>query len=435
MSKLGIWDWVRRVGRWLEGSHAPRRLDARLLLDHPVRPEEARTPLAEATRSDKPDQTVGPVEASSRFNRVKVARTFDSAHPVRTRGELFGRANELDTLMSATLDLGQHVIIHGARGSGKTSLVRIYGDHADSQGAFVIYMACEPGATFAELVRPYLHALPVAVLAPEERGRFREGLAKLPETFGPRAFVDLIAERIVGSVIFIFDEFDRITDSKVKADVAAAMKLLSDSLASVLFMLVGIAHNVSDVIECHPSLRRHMRAVPLGRIESDSVKALIDAGEASIGLTFTDDARAIVTRASCGSPFHVRMFCHHAAIAALARGSSNVSSSDARSGLHSAILQWAAMNREDAQHFVSLVQREALLPELERIAHAAALGDRLPADGENVRSLLGESLVAEENGSETFVFRDSVAPQFLIAYAILAEAAAVSETGRSLSRA
>ncbi|WP_164549816.1 ATP-binding protein [Altericroceibacterium xinjiangense] len=421
--------------RWLEGSRAPRRLDATLPLDHPIPPEDASTSPIEPSQRDLPDQAVVLGEPDSRRGRAKVARIFDSAHPVRNRGELFGRDRELDALLSATLDFGQHVIIHGARGSGKTSLVRVYGDHADEQGAIVIYMACEPGVSFAELVRPYLRALPAAALVPEERTRFRDGLDALPENFGPRALVDLVAERVAGPVVLVFDEFDRVTDLHVKAEMAAVMKLLSDSLASVLFMLVGIAHNVADVIDCHPSLRRHMRAVSLGRIESDSVKALIDAGEASTGLTFQDDARAVIFRASCGSPFHIRMFCHHAAIAALGRGSSSVSVSDAHKGLRSAIEQWAAMNKEDAHHFVSLVEREELLPEIERIAHAVALGDRLPVDTENVHALLGEALVAEENGSDSFVFRDSIAPQFLIAFAILAEAATLSKSHRPPVRA
>ena len=430
MTKLSVWRWVSRLGRWLEGSRAPRSLGTTLPNYQRNSQQELFTPSVEPARFDKPDETVTFARTDVRYDRVKVARTFDSAHPVRTRSELFGRADELDILLSATLDLGQHVIIHGARGSGKTSLVRIYGDHADGQGAIVIYMACEPGANFADLVRPYLDALPSAALAPEERTRFRDALARLPVTFGPRAFVDLVAERVTGSVVFIFDEFDRITDPHVKAEMAVSMKLLSDVMANVLFLLVGIAHNVADVIECHPSLRRHMRAVSLGRIEPDSVKALIDAGEVSTGLNFDDDARAIVTRASCGSPFHVRMFCQHAAIAALARESSSVSSSDARNGLHSAILQWAAMNSEDAQHFISLVEREELLPEVESIARAAALGDRLPSVIGDARTLLGNALVVENDG-QSFVFRDSVAPQFLIAYAILAEAAAASKSGRS----
>lgn len=422
MAKLNIRNWARRLGRWLEGGRQARPRDAKLRLDFQLPREEAYRPNVQPTRQETPVKALVIGQASNRSDRTKVARTFDSAHPVRTRNELFGRSRELDQLLSATLYSGQHVIIHGARGSGKTSLVRVFGDHADGEGAIVIYLACEPGGSFADLVRPYLHALPPAALVSGTRAHFQDDVAALPENFGARAFVDLVAERIAGPVVFIFDEFDRITDADVKAEIAVAMKLLSDALVGILFTLVGIASNVAGVIECHPSLRRHMLVVSLGRIEPSSVKELIDAGEVSTGLTFDKDARAIITRASCGSPFHVRLFCHHAAIAALARRSSNVLSSDARSGLHSAILQWAAMNVEDAQRFMSLVESKAMLSEIERIAYVAALGDRLPADIENARTLLGDTLIAEDIGGQSFIFRDSVAPQFLIAYVILAEA-------------
>ena len=103
--------------------------------------------------------------------------------------------------------------------------------------------------------------------------RFRSEVAALPTQFGPRAFVELVSEMIAAPVVFIFDEFDRITEPTLKADIAAAMKLLSDSLSTVLFMLVGIARNISDVVDSHPSLRRHMRVVSLGRIEPTSVDA------------------------------------------------------------------------------------------------------------------------------------------------------------------
>lgn len=423
MAKLNIWNWVRGLGRWLEGGRSARRQDVKLRVDFQPPRQEAPPLDSQLSQQSVPGKASVIGQAGTRSDRTKVARTFDSAHPVRTRSELFGRSRELDELLSATLYSGQHVIIHGARGSGKTSLVRVFGDHADGEGAIVIYLACEPGGSFADLIRPYLRALPPAALVSGTRARFQEDLAALPQNFGARAFVDLVAERIVGPVVFIFDEFDRITDDDVKAEISVAMKLLSDALVGILFTLVGIANSVANVIECHPSLRRHMRAVSLGRIEPSSVKELIDAGEVSTGLTFEEDARAAITRASCGSPFHVRLFCQHAAIAAIARASSNVVGSDARSGLHSAILQWAAMNVDDARRFMSLVESKSMFSEIERIAYAAALGDRLPANIENARTLLGDTLIPEDSGGQSLVFRDSVAPQFLIAYVILAEAA------------
>uniref|UniRef100_UPI0035CB9E14 ATP-binding protein n=1 Tax=uncultured Sphingomonas sp. TaxID=158754 RepID=UPI0035CB9E14 len=366
-------------------------------------------------------------------DRVKIARVFDSAHPVRTRDELFGRNEELQQLLAAAVDFGQHSIIHGARGSGKTSLARVFGDHADQNGVIVIYMACEPGATFADLLTPYLRALPSGALDPSARARFKDELARLPAQFGPRTFVDLLAERVTAPTVFIFDEFDRVVDAQVKDDVAAAMKLLSDSLSSVLFMLVGIARSVSDVVDSHPSLRRHMRVVSLGRIAPESVGALIAAGELSTGVSFDADARAIIARASCGSPFHVRLFCHHAALAAVRHGSAVVSGDDARAGLKTAIEHWAAMNIDDARRFVALIDAGRDLSGLEKAARTAALNDRLSADADGAASLQ-ESLRVEDLDQDSLIFQDSMAPQFLISCIILAEKPSDAKAPHALIR-
>ncbi|WP_380931692.1 ATP-binding protein [Sphingomonas qilianensis] len=360
-------------------------------------------------------------------NRLILGRVFDSAHPVRSREELLGRRRELDELLAATLDFGQHAIVHGARGSGKTSLVRIFGDHADQGGAVVIYMACEPGVSFSELILPYLRAIPTAALRPGAREAFARGLDALPATFGPRAVVELVAEQVSSPVLFILDEFDRITDTVVKADIAAAMKLLSDALATVLFVLVGIARDVSDVVDAHPSLRRHLRTVALGRIEPTSVDALITNGAAAAGLVFDDRARAVIARASCGSPFHVRIFAHHSALAAVRDGSSVVREADARTGLKTALEHWASMNHADAATFVRLVETGQNLHLLERTARRAAVNDRLEQDGSAETAhtnILADAVRAEPGMDTALVFRDSVAPQFLIAFIMLAEVSA-----------
>lgn len=416
MVKFGIREWLVKLGRRIEGLPAPRKLAPApaLLLD-----AAAIMPSASQV-SDRLD-IVERVEPT--LDRAKILRTFDSAHPVRKRDELFGREEQLYELLSATLELGQHAIVHGARGSGKTSLVRVFGDYADQRGGVVIYLACEPQMSFANLVRPYLQALPTGAIALDERSRFRHELDALPDEFGPRDMVELVAERVNRPTLFIFDEFDRVTDPAVKAEVAAAMKLLADSLSSVMFMLVGIARNVADVVHGHPSLRRHMHVVAIGRIEPTSVDALINAGEAATGLTFDAEARQVIARASCGSPYHVRMFCHHAAISSLARGSTSVEENDVRAGLRSALRQWASMNVDDARRFVTLVEDPALRPELERVARAAALTDRLPADNDPTHELLAGALAPDGSDANSLVFHDSIAPQFLIAYVILMEGA------------
>jgi hypothetical protein len=356
-------------------------------------------------------------------DRRRIADTFDSAHPVRTRSELFGRETELDQLLAAVLDFRQHAVIHGARGSGKTSLVRVLGEHADEAGAVVLYFACEPHVTFADLLRPYLDALPASAFGPGGHRAFAQRLEQLPADFGPRAFVDLVADRVVLPTVLIFDEFDRIEDATVKSDVAAAMKLLSDALAPVLFVLVGIARTVTDVVAGHPSLRRHMRIVSLGRIGTDSVVALIERGEASTGVLFDAEARAMIASAACGSPYHLRMLAGSASLAAVAQGAETVTKGHARTGFVDAFGQWSQMNEPDARLFAKTVL--ACSPDertaLEVLARAAATTDVVALDSDRVTwaaHVIQSALIGEPddgNHLDTVHFRDSTAPQMLIA--------------------
>lgn len=398
------------VSRWFDGAGRGRAKvvhEPALLLDVPLVEPDAPNSRAPATA-----------------NRLKLARVFDSAHPVRSREELLGRERELEQLLAATLDFGQHSIVHGARGSGKTSLVRVFGDYADQSGAAVIYMACEPGASFSTLILPYLRSLPASALRPGQREAFARALAALPDKIGPRMVVELLAEHVAAPVVFIFDEFDRVTDPAVKSDIAAAMKLLSDALATVLFILVGIARDVSDVVDAHPSLRRHMRIVALGRISPDSVDALVRDGGATAGLRFDPKAMALLARAACGSPFHVRTFAHHAALAATQAEHDVVGVADVRAGLRTALQNWASMNVADAATFVRLVESGQRLDVLERAARAAAVHDRVDEAGTaemEGMNLLAEAVRREDGDPTAAVFRDSVAPQFLIAFIILAE--------------
>ena len=120
-------------------------------------------------------------------------------------------------------------------------------------------------------------------------------------------------------VIFILDEFDRISDPEVRAEVATLMKLLSDATIPVQLLIVGIAVNVDELLRDHASLRRHLAAVPVGRISPAAVLELIHRGAEQAGLSFDDRASELIAGISCGSPYHVRTFCAHAGLARAAQ--------------------------------------------------------------------------------------------------------------------
>ena len=96
--------------------------------------------------------------------RAAALEAFGPSQPVENRFQLLGRDQELGQLRRAVLDLGSHALVYGARGAGKTSLARAFGDDADERGHVVLYQAASDGCDFATLFRPYLAEL--AVLLP-----------------------------------------------------------------------------------------------------------------------------------------------------------------------------------------------------------------------------------------------------------------------------
>lgn len=391
-------------------------------------------PVIEEPLSDLAGKTADPPPFASRLaNRAETARimeAFDAAHPVRQRKNLHGRDDKLEALFDAVLFGHQHAVIHGARGSGKTSLAQVFGDYADQQGAVVVYAACEATTSFAELVRPYLGFIPDSAVPLKNRVAFDRDLAAMAGEFGARAVVDLFSYLSVDrQIILIFDEFDRVESAVVADQVATLIKLLSDARAPVQILVVGIGRTLDDLIRAHPSLRRHLVPIPIGRISHGDMLALIETGAARAGMTFDAECRAFAASISCGSPYHLQLFCYVAAIEATRLGTRHVDMAIMQAGMTRAFDTWAMVNGPDAALFEEIEDvPPAMREQLERGAREAAVSDCLYADAE-MQALLGPALLADERHPGRFHFRDGAAPQFLLTIlAIKRETQAADQT-------
>lgn len=357
------------------------------------------------------------VNSLSRKNATaRLINAFDSAHPVRQRKDLHGRDDKLETLFDAIIFNRQHAIIHGARGSGKTSLAQVFGDHADQQSAIVIYTACEAAATFAELLRPYLMFIPDSAVPFSETAAFHRDRDALAHAFGPREIVDFLSRLSPeNQIVFILDEFDRVERPDVSQQIATLMKLMSDARLPVQILIVGIAQTLDDLIDCHPSLRRHLVPIPIGRISGQDSETLIDTGALRAGVEFDAGSKAQIISISCGSPYHVQLFCYVSAIEALKRAATTIDLPTLRAGLQRASEAWAMLNPSDAELFEQLVDSPLEdLALIERAARQAAAHDSVCADDRTV-GLLRSALRENPARPGSYTFRDSAAPQFLLA--------------------
>ncbi|CAN7419251.1 ATP-binding protein [Phenylobacterium sp. LjRoot219] len=353
---------------------------------------------------------------------------FDPVHPVKHRGELCGRDAELEMLSTAVLEQGKHAIIYGARGSGKTSLVQVFGAQADEAGAVVVYLAAEAGVGFGELLAAYMRFIPETALTLEGRANLAARAEELKRAVRSQEMVELLQAGLVRQLVLVLDEFDRVTDRQLQVELATFMKLVADTRAPVQFVIVGIARSVDEIIVHHPSLRRHLVATPVRRLSDEGLRRLVEQGAEQCGLAFSPAAVDLIARVASGSPYHARLFALEAALGALKAEAEVVGAADVRDGLAKAIEDWSRLNVQESAFFAPLARlRPELRSSLVEVAQAAALAGELAADAPDASAPTASQADSELGLLDEVRERlsaDSLAPQFLLAMLELAAPAA-----------
>lgn len=365
--------------------------------------------------------------------RLRIHRGFAAALPVEDRFGLSGRTEEVDRMVRGVVWERKHVVVFGARGSGKTSLVRVFGDMADARGATIIYLSCAGTGDFGQVILPYLHELGPAPfgLRGDEYSKAIDLLSAAPT---PRAVAALLARADRDDVVFILDEFDRLDDTETKAQLALLLKLLSDMRSRVRLLFVGISGDVNELIDVHASVRRHLTAVGLKPIADAEVKNFIRLTSNAIGLTIAPNALEALRWAACGSPYHMRLFSLQACLVAIDRGQQEVDDTAMTEGLRRAQAIWRTTNPRDDELFSRLLAaRRYPIALLESFARACAthlefsvadLTDALIRDGHDpalVPDLIDSfspALGRMQEGSQRLAFDDVLAPQLLLSMCV-----------------
>lgn len=323
-----IFGWLRR-SRPAEEQRGPDRaellerrrarqaaLDARAQEAEPVQSAEATNfPSFRSPALDRGE--------TSRFNKARLTLrdVFTPAQPVTERSKFAGRLAVLARLIEILEDQRSHVVIYGERGIGKTSLVHILADIARESRYLVVYASCGAFSSFEDIFRTVLQEIPQLYLRdidPTAIGEQQGSLAdRLTDDVDPRSLGELLSHVTGTRVIIILDEYDRAESDQFRQSVAELIKNLSDRAARVQLVLAGVASNLQQLVGYIPSIRRNVIGLPMPRLSSEEVRALIRIGERSAGVEFDQGAIEAIEALSNGSPYLVRLVSHHASMHAL----------------------------------------------------------------------------------------------------------------------
>jgi Cdc6-like AAA superfamily ATPase len=261
---------------------------------------------------------------------------FRPGAPVDTNDLLKGRTSQIQTVFGAVWGVGEHAAVYGEPGVGKTSLTLVVqGILNTSETAACVRVPCTSEDTFQTIWRNFGEFLE----RDARRGRVplgerllavygdSEGSTSAVETGPSDVFFMLDRLSEVVRLVVIIDEFDRIAEWSVRSNMANLIKLLSDERVDAKIIVVGVAHDLEDLVGEHTSIERNLVQIPMPRLRNEELREILVSGFQAAELTWEEGVVEDIAKISKGLPHYVHLMGRTIGTLALS-GSSNTVEDD-----------------------------------------------------------------------------------------------------------
>ena len=105
--------------------------------------------------------------------------------------------------------------------------------------------------------------------------------------------------------IIIVDEYNEVCNSDAKQLTANLIKELYDFAVSTTVIIVGVAENISELIEDHASIGRALVQISLSRMSDSELKEIMEKRANRTVMTFSGDATWTIISLSRGLPYFI----------------------------------------------------------------------------------------------------------------------------------
>lgn len=267
---------------------------------------------------------------------MRSGEIFTPSAPIDNQALFAGRVNQLNRIIGAVTQRGQHAILFGERGVGKTSLANV----------------------LLKILRGSQEKLKSVIVNCDSEDRFDLLWCKIflelentqtldfePHQVNPEFIRLRLQRQITGSAIIIVDEMDRLNrDSYFTASMADTIKTLSDHSTNITLILVGIANAVEELIAQHLSIERALIQIQMPRMSQEELAEILRKGLSNLSMTMDQEVIDFIVFLSQGLPNYVHLLALHASQSAIRENQSNINVNH----LNKAIRQAC----ENAQHSI-----------------------------------------------------------------------------------
>ena len=265
---------------------------------------------------------------------------FTPGKPIDAVSLFKGRAQQVARCLRALLTPGEHIVVFGKRGVGKSSLARVTSQLLlkELRSAYYVHI-CDSSDDFNTIWAPIMGRLGFGGIEVEETTERVEGggaqlripfaeagvdtqtrrsvrvVSGMPTSLRPSTVAEFLEDR---DVLVLIDELDRLTSDTDRTKLAETIKQLSDRGARTKVMLVGIAETAAQLVAAHPSVQRCLREIELRPMSGDEIREIIVENARKCELEFDEEVVEGVVDMAAGYPYFAHLLGLKAAEEAVA---------------------------------------------------------------------------------------------------------------------
>lgn len=278
------------------------------------------------------------VQMSKKIESIKqkMESVFLPGSPIANSQMLFGRNQEVYDLKKFIRRPGQHAIVIGDRGVGKTSLVKSVLNEIEHES---ITYTCNKKSDYNKVFNFVFNELNVPINEHEvtrsnssksdikgdlvalkggheesSSNSFRELISKI-DNFDPNVVFKLLSTQGEKKII-VLDEYDAINEKSEEksketfhSDIAYTIKTLADNNSEVptKILIVGVSRDSESLIGEHESIQRNLREIFLRPLKSQHVYEFFEFVEDYLEIKFETQVIEDLVKTSLGYPYYFHL--------------------------------------------------------------------------------------------------------------------------------
>ncbi len=308
---------------------------------------------------------------------------FKPTTPINREDLFAGRRPQIRNVVDAINQQGQHAVLYGERGVGKTSLANMIFSklHAPDSDVIAPQINCMVSDTYSDIWKRVFEEIAFkadaekngVVLEKPEKRLIKEYLGSYSDNISPdvvRRVLHGLGQKDI--VVVILDEFDKLASAEARAMMSDTLKFFSDRVVPATVVLIGVADDVETLIANHRSLERCLKQIHMPRMSDGELESIVTQGLKKNGMTIDPKAVDEIGRLSRGLPHYAHLLGLYSGRAALDGKSLHVSEEHVQNAVKEAINNAQASIRSDYSDAITSSRKDALY---EEVLSACALAE------------------------------------------------------------